>query len=133
LPFPFKGSAPYAIPPVGHNVIVNKRIMLANTKDTPLSFVPSLLSFTKSHVCNKFLTRQHVIRLAVEAGIEVVEEAVAENMKEYIHEAFLAGTTVEITPITSLGDFVIRDGQPGSVTKLIQEKFYALVASGKAK
>ena len=62
----------------------------------------------------------------------MVEEAVVENMKEYIHEAFLAGTTVEITPITSLGDFVIRDGQPGPVTRLIQEKFYALVASGKA-
>jgi len=31
------------------------------------------------------ISRQHVIRLASEAGIEVVEEAVAENMKEYVH------------------------------------------------
>lgn len=101
---------------------------------TNLFFVMNgaLYTFPSSGNILNGISRQYVIKMAVEAGIEVVEEAVAENMKEYIHEAFLAGTTVEITPITSLGDFVIRDGIPGPVTKLIQEKFYSLVASGKA-
>lgn len=77
------------------------------------------------------ISRQYVIKLAKAAGITVVEEPVPVNMKDYFHEAFLAGTTVEITPITALGDFVIRDGKPGPVTKLLQEKFFALIASGK--
>jgi len=77
------------------------------------------------------ISRQHVIKIAQAAGIQVVEEPVPVNMKEYFHEAFLAGTTVDVTPITALGDYVIRDGKPGPVTKLLQEKFFALIASGK--
>ncbi len=77
------------------------------------------------------ISRQHVIKIAMAAGIQVVEEPVPVNMKDYFHEAFLAGTTVEITPITALGDYVIGNGTPGPVTRLIQEKFFALIASGK--
>jgi D-alanine transaminase len=69
------------------------------------------------------ITRKNVLRIARENNIPVQEEAVAEKMIKYIHEAFITNTSAEITPVNALGKFTVGNGQPGPITKLLQEKF----------
>jgi len=71
------------------------------------------------------VTRKNVLRIAKSLDIPVYEEAVSEAMLGNISEAFLTGTTVEVTPVTKLGKIIMGNGHPGPVTKIIIEKFKA--------
>ena len=42
-------------------------------------------------------------------------------------EAFLTGTAAEVVPIQSVDDRVVGSGEPGPVTKRIQEIYFAAV------
>jgi branched-chain amino acid aminotransferase len=42
-------------------------------------------------------------------------------------EAFLSGTAAEIVPIGSVDDRVIGNGEPGPITREIQETYFAAV------
>jgi D-alanine transaminase len=69
------------------------------------------------------ITRRHVITIASENGIELVEEAVTADMLSYVHEAFITNTSGEIVPVIKIGDFTIGNGIPGNVTRKIQRLF----------
>ena len=42
-------------------------------------------------------------------------------------EAFLTGTAAEVVPIREVDDRAVGDGQPGPITKEIQETYFATV------
>jgi len=69
------------------------------------------------------VTRKNILRIADELGIKIREEAVQESRIRFIKEAFISNTSGEVIPVIDLGGNTIGDGVPGSVTKLIQEKF----------
>jgi D-alanine transaminase len=62
------------------------------------------------------VTRRNVLRIAREAGISIREDAVREDSIRSVHEAFIANTSAEITPVTTLGGNIIGNGVPGPVT-----------------
>lgn len=68
------------------------------------------------------ITRKNVIRIARENKIPVIEEPVASYLVTYVNEAFLLNTSGEITPVIAIGNNQIANGQPGPVTRLLQNK-----------
>jgi branched-chain amino acid aminotransferase len=56
------------------------------------------------------LTRQTVIKLAREAGVEVVERAIFPNELATFEEAFLTGSAAEITPIREIAGLAYKPG-----------------------
>jgi branched-chain amino acid aminotransferase len=68
------------------------------------------------------ITRDAVITLARDAGIEVVERSFTRDMLYTASEVFLTGTAVEVTPVREVDGYVI--GEPGPITRRLQEAFY---------
>ncbi|MBL8068113.1 MAG: branched-chain-amino-acid transaminase [Armatimonadetes bacterium] len=65
------------------------------------------------------ITRNTVIELARNAGIEVVEEVMTRYDILSADEAFLTGTAAEVIPMVSLDNRPIGDGAPGAKTRHI--------------
>lgn len=77
------------------------------------------------------ITRDAVITLADDLEIEVREETVAREALYTADELFFTGTATEVTPIRSVDGITVGEGEPGPVTRELQERFMA-VARGEA-
>lgn len=73
------------------------------------------------------ITRDAVIRLAREQGIEVREELFSRDYILTSDEAFFAGTGAEVTPLVEVDNRKIGDGRRGPVTAAIQKDFFDVV------
>jgi len=73
------------------------------------------------------VTRDSVITLARDMGYTVNEQALAREMLYIADEVFFTGTAAEITPIRSVDRIVVGKGQPGPITRALQERFLAIV------
>jgi branched-chain amino acid aminotransferase len=78
------------------------------------------------------LTRDTVIRLARERGLEVRECAIPRELLYIADEAFFTGTAVEVTAIRSVDRLTIGTGKVGPITESLQKAFYGLF-SGKTE
>ncbi|MFZ5517124.1 MAG: D-amino-acid transaminase [Candidatus Zhuqueibacterota bacterium] len=70
------------------------------------------------------ITRQIVLDLAMILNIPVKKFPILETRLKRADELFIAGTTVEITPVVRVDDWTVGDGQPGPITKKLQAAFY---------
>lgn len=77
------------------------------------------------------ITRDTVIRMAKDLGIEVIEMMILREFLYIADEAFFTGSAAEITPIRSIDRIKIGDGKVGPITKKLQEEFFALVNGEK--
>jgi branched-chain amino acid aminotransferase len=73
------------------------------------------------------ITRDTVMRLALESGIPIEEQRFTRDELYIADEAFFTGTAAEVTPIREVDGRAIGKGEPGPVTKALQEKFFAVV------
>ena len=73
------------------------------------------------------ITRDSVMRLAVDAGYTVVEQQIAREMLYVADEIFFTGTAAEITPIRSVDRIPVGSGRRGPVTERLQKEFFSLV------
>ncbi|MBV8145761.1 MAG: branched-chain amino acid transaminase [Gammaproteobacteria bacterium] len=89
-----------------------------------------LLTPTLAHSVLGGLTRDTVIRLARERGLEVRECALPREMLYLADEAFFTGTAVEVTAISSVDRIPVGTGRVGPITESLQNAFYGLF-SGK--
>ena len=71
----------------------------------------------------KGITRDVVIKLAKEDGIEVVEEPLTLHDLYTADELFITGTAAEIVPVFEIDGRVINDKKVGEITKKLREKF----------
>ena len=71
------------------------------------------------------ITRDSVMTIARDLGYEVREEVLLRTDLYLADEAFLTGTAAEIVPIREVDDREI--GEPGEVTRKIQETYFATV------
>ncbi len=71
------------------------------------------------------ITQHSVMTIARDLGYEVAECNLLRTDLYLAEEAFLTGTAAEVVPIRSVDDRVI--GEPGPVTKAIQETYFATV------
>ncbi len=73
------------------------------------------------------ITRDSVIKIARELGIEVEETTIQRAALYLTDELFFTGTAAEITPIRSVDRITIGDGKRGEITKRLQEEFFAVI------
>jgi branched-chain amino acid aminotransferase len=73
------------------------------------------------------ITRDTVIELAHELGIEVRETRITRDQLWLADEVFFTGTAAEVTPVREVDNRAIGDGVVGPITKKIQERFFDIV------
>jgi branched-chain amino acid aminotransferase len=73
------------------------------------------------------ITRDSVLTLAHELGFPVSEENLSRELLYVADEVFFTGTAAEITPIRSVDRIVVGKGEPGPVTKALQDRFMKIV------
>ncbi len=70
------------------------------------------------------ITRQTVIALARDRGLEVVERRIMPDELAAFNECFLTGTAAEVTPVAEIGPYRYA---PGNITRTLIEDFSAAV------
>ncbi len=73
------------------------------------------------------ITRDSVIQLAREMGIEVVETTIQRAALYLADELFFTGTAAEITPIRSVDRITVGSGRCGEITKALQTEFFKIL------
>jgi len=73
------------------------------------------------------ITRDSVMRLATDLGIEVREERFTRDELYAAREAFFTGTAAEVTPIREVDDRSVGNKTPGTVTRKLQARFFDVV------
>ena len=78
------------------------------------------------------ITRNSVITLARQLGIEVVEQALPRELLYIADEAFFTGTAAEVTHLRSVDRILVGDGSMGPITTALHEEFFGIVNGLKA-
>lgn len=73
------------------------------------------------------ITRDIVFDLAAEAGVEVAERPVDRTELYVADEMFLTGTGAQIAPVVEVDGRPVGAGEPGPVTRALQEAFFRAV------
>ncbi|WP_165390251.1 branched-chain-amino-acid transaminase [Thalassococcus sp. S3] len=74
------------------------------------------------------ITRDTVLTFArQELGLTVIEREVDRSEAYIADEVFICGSIAEILPLTSIDGIEIGDGQPGAVTRDLQELYFQTV------
>jgi branched-chain amino acid aminotransferase len=73
------------------------------------------------------ITRDSVIQIAREMGIEVVETSIQRAALYLADELFFTGTAAEITPIRSVDRITVGSGKCGEMTKRLQKEFFDII------
>jgi branched-chain amino acid aminotransferase len=96
----------------GENIFIVRKGIL---KTTPLT---SIL---------EGITRNSIIKIAGDEGIEVVEERFSRDELYIADEAFFTGTAAEVTPIREADGRLIGNGRRGEITERLQSIFFNIV------
>jgi len=75
------------------------------------------------------ITREAVLRLALGAGVPVVERAFTVAEAKGAREAFLTSTTSFVRPVVRIDDATVGNGEPGSVTRALLGLYLGHVAA----
>jgi branched-chain amino acid aminotransferase len=102
----------------GENIFIVKKGKL---------YTPDLTS------CLEGITRDSVITLAQDLGIELIEKRITRDEVYCADEAFFTGTAAEITPIRELDGRAIGAGSRGPITAKLQALFFDVVGGKNAK
>jgi branched-chain amino acid aminotransferase len=72
------------------------------------------------------ITRDSVLTLAADLGIEIVEQNLPREFLYFADEVFMTGTAAEVTPVRSVDRKPVGAGKPGAVTRAVQKAFFGL-------
>ena len=73
------------------------------------------------------ITRDSIITLARDAGLEVREQMLPREILYTCDEIFLTGTASEVTPVRSVDKITVGTGKAGEITLRLQRAFLDLV------
>ncbi len=73
------------------------------------------------------ITRDSIIQIAKELGIEVEETTIQRAALYLCDELFFTGTAAEVTPIRSVDHITVGEGKRGEITKKLQEEFFKVI------
>ena len=79
------------------------------------------------------ITRDTVIHLAREHGIEVIEKHITRDEIYTADEAFFTGSAAEVTPIRELDNRMVGSGKRGPITEKLQSAYFDCVTGKDAK
>jgi branched-chain amino acid aminotransferase len=77
------------------------------------------------------ITRDSVIKLAGDLGMQVIETLVPREMLYIADEVFFTGTAAEISPIRSIDRITIGQGRRGPVAEALQKEFFGIINGAK--
>ena len=75
------------------------------------------------------ITRDSVMQLAREVGLEVAEVPLTKHDVYIADECFLTGTAAEVIPVVRIDSRTIGEGAPGPVTRDLMKRFHDLARS----
>jgi branched-chain amino acid aminotransferase len=78
------------------------------------------------------ITRDAIIKVAGQLGIQVVETIIPRELLYIADEVFFTGTAAEVSPIRSVDRIPVGRGHRGPITEQIQKRFFSIV-NGDAK
>jgi len=112
-------------------LFVRDGVMLEGTHSNFMAVVDGCL-FTSpaSNYILHGITRGLVLELCDKANIRFKETPVFVSDLPRISEAFITGTTTEITPVVTIDGKAVGTGKPGPVTRTLQNVFTAAVLPG---
>jgi branched-subunit amino acid aminotransferase/4-amino-4-deoxychorismate lyase len=73
------------------------------------------------------ITRQTVIEVARQMGLEVKDQALKRDQLHEVNEAFLTSSSRGIVPIVKIDDVMIGQGRPGQITEQLSAAYAAYV------
>jgi branched-chain amino acid aminotransferase len=79
------------------------------------------------------ITRDTIVQLAKEIGLEVIEKRITRDEVYTADEAFFTGTAAEVTPIRELDNRAIGSGTRGPITEKLQTMYFDVVKGKSAK
>ncbi|MCB9645158.1 MAG: branched-chain amino acid transaminase [Deltaproteobacteria bacterium] len=79
------------------------------------------------------ITRESLLDLARDAGIEVREQALTRSELYLADEVFLCGTAAEVTPVREIDGRIVGTGRRGPITERIQKDYFAAVRGENAR
>ena len=79
------------------------------------------------------ITRDSIIEIAADEGIEVEEERFTRDELYISDEAFFRGTAAEVTPVREADGRIIGIGKPGKITRKLQSIFFDIVKGNNKK
>jgi branched-chain amino acid aminotransferase len=83
------------------------------------------------------ITREFIFEVGDEAGVRVEKTVLLPSDLESAQEAFITGSTRELSPVTRIDDRPVGDGKPGPVTRRLLDTFrrraHALTAAPAAR
>jgi len=74
------------------------------------------------------ITRDCVLRLAKDLGLEVAERVLPREALYIADEVFFTGSAAEITPIRSVDKIEVGNGRRGPITAKLQERFFGVLS-----
>ena len=83
--------------------------------------------------CLEGITRDTLMQLAAEIGVQVIEKRITRDEVYCAEEAFFTGTAAEVTPIRELDNRKIGIGKRGPITTRLQAMFFDCVTGKAAK
>jgi branched-chain amino acid aminotransferase len=83
--------------------------------------------------CLDGITRDAIVTMARDIGIEVIEKRITRDEMYCCDEAFFTGTAAEVTPIRELDNRPIGEGTRGPITAQLQQMFFDVVSGKNAK
>ncbi len=108
----------YVAEGAGENIFIVKKGRL---------FTPDLTS------CLEGITRDSIITLAKDLGIELIEKRITRDEVYCADEVFFTGTAAEVTPIRELDTRTIGSGSRGPITAKLQSLFFDIVSGKNTK
>ena len=108
----------YVAEGAGENIFIVKKGKL---------YTPDLTS------CLEGITRDSIVTLAKDLGIELVEKRITRDEVYCADEAFFTGTAAEVTPIRELDTRTIGSGSRGPITAKLQALFFDIVGGKNTK
>jgi D-alanine transaminase len=92
-------------------------------------FNGALMTHPKTNHILPGITRRVVLQLCEELDLPYRESPISEAELRGAQELILLGTTTEVMPVVQVDDWPVADGQPGPITKTLQQAFRQLVAA----
>lgn len=139
LPAMAKGTANYAnsglikmqasLDGYAEGLALDERGLISEGSGQNLFLVRDKVIFTPSLDSSVLqgITRESVITMAHDLGLEVREMSIPREFLYMVDEAFFCGTAVEITPIRSIDKIKVGSGARGPVTEALQKRFFGIL------
>ena len=87
----------------------------------------------RDHTVLNGITRQTIIDISEDLGLEVFEKDISVDDVKVADEAFFTGTAAEVTPVVQVDQSKIGDGMTGKITRKVQKEYFDLIRGRNTK